>query len=48
MLLHVTNGDSAAGTLRETSLGGDVLAWRDVLNEDRCCATASAKRAPGS
>ena len=33
MLLHVTNGDSAAGTLRETSLGGEVLAWRDVLNE---------------
>ena len=32
-MLHVTNGDSAAGTLRETSLGGDVLAWRDVLNE---------------
>jgi hypothetical protein len=33
MLLHVANGDSTAGTLRETSLGGDVLAWRDVLNE---------------
>jgi hypothetical protein len=33
MLLHVTNGDSTAITLRETSLGGDVLAWRDVLNE---------------
>jgi hypothetical protein len=33
MLLHVTNGDSTAITLRETSLGGYVLAWRDVLNE---------------
>jgi hypothetical protein len=33
MLLHVTNGESTAVTLRETSLGGDVLPWRDVLNE---------------
>jgi hypothetical protein len=32
-LLHVTNGDSAAGTLRETSLAGAVLAWRDALHE---------------
>jgi hypothetical protein len=32
-VLHVTNGDSAAQTLQETSLGGDVLAWRDALHE---------------
>jgi hypothetical protein len=31
--LHVTNGDSAAGTLRETSLAERVLPWRDVLHE---------------
>ncbi|HEU0168524.1 MAG TPA: DUF1835 domain-containing protein [Chloroflexota bacterium] len=31
--LHVTNGDSAGGTLREAGLGGDVLPWRDVLHE---------------
>jgi hypothetical protein len=31
--LHVTNGDSTAATLRETSLGGDVLPWRDALHE---------------
>ncbi|MBV8086884.1 MAG: DUF1835 domain-containing protein [Chloroflexi bacterium] len=31
--LHVTNGDSAGGTLQETGLGGDVLPWRDVLHE---------------
>jgi len=31
-LLHVTNGDSTASTLRRTRLGGDVLAWRDVLH----------------
>jgi hypothetical protein len=33
MTLHVTNGDSTAATLRETSLGGDVLAWRDALHD---------------
>src|SRR3954471_9217319 len=32
-LLHVTNGDSAGDTLRQTSLGGEVLVWRDVLHE---------------
>ena len=32
-MLHVTNGDSAAQTLRQTTLGGTVLAWRDTLHE---------------
>jgi hypothetical protein len=32
-MLHVTNGESVAGTLRRTSLGGDVLSWNDVLHE---------------
>jgi hypothetical protein len=31
--LHVTNGASTARTLRQTSLGGPVLAWDDVLYE---------------
>jgi hypothetical protein len=31
--LHVTNGDSAANTLRHTALGGIVVAWRDMLPE---------------
>ena len=31
--LHVTNGDSTAGTLRQTSLCGEVVAWRDALHE---------------
>jgi len=31
--LHVTNGDSAAGTLRETTLVERVLPWRDALHE---------------
>ena len=31
--LHVTNGDSAGNTLRRTTLGGAVLAWRDTLHE---------------
>jgi hypothetical protein len=33
MTLHVTNGESAGGTLRLTGLGGSVLAWNDVLHE---------------
>jgi len=32
-LLHVTNGESPAGTLRQTGIGGEVLSWRDVLHE---------------
>jgi len=31
--LHVTNGDSAGNTLRQTALGGAVLSWQDVLHE---------------
>jgi hypothetical protein len=32
-LLHVTNGESAGNTLRQTSLGGAVLPWQDTLHE---------------
>jgi DNA-binding transcriptional MerR regulator len=32
-LLHVTNGESAGNTLRQTGLGGAVLPWHDVLHE---------------
>src|SRR5215213_5294573 len=32
-VLHVTNGESAAGRLRRTRLGGFVLAWNDALHE---------------
>jgi hypothetical protein len=31
-VLHVTNGDSTAETLRRTSLGGATLPWRDALH----------------
>ena len=31
--LHVTNGDSVAGTLACSSLRGPAVAWRDVLHE---------------
>src|SRR5262245_7299409 len=31
-VLHVTNGDSAAGTLRSGGIADFVLAWRDVLH----------------
>jgi hypothetical protein len=33
VLLHVTNAESAADTLRRTALGGAVLAWQDTLHE---------------
>jgi hypothetical protein len=32
-MLHVTNGDSAAISLRRTGVTGDVIAWRDILHE---------------
>jgi redox-sensitive transcriptional activator SoxR len=31
-LLHVTNGEGAGNTLRQTALGGAVLPWQDVLH----------------
>ena len=31
--LNITNGDSAAGTLREAGTAGKIVAWRDVLHE---------------
>src|SRR4051794_10451876 len=32
-LLHITNGESAANTLRQTALGGAVVSWTDTLHE---------------
>jgi hypothetical protein len=32
-MLHITNGDSAAGTLRQAGIPGAVLSWKDVLHE---------------
>ena len=32
-LLHVTDGESAGNTLRQTALGGAVLPWQDTLHE---------------
>jgi hypothetical protein len=32
-MLHITNGDSAADTLHQTGLEGEVISWRDVLHE---------------
>ncbi len=39
-VLHVTNGESAGNTLRQTSIGGAVLAWQDVLHEGPVQAVA--------
>jgi hypothetical protein len=32
-LLHITNGESAGNTLRQTALGGAVVSWQDVLHD---------------
>lgn len=32
-MLHITNGDSTAGSLRDSGIAGPVIAWRDVLHE---------------
>jgi hypothetical protein len=34
-MLHITNGDSAGGSLIVSCLPGEVLAWADVLYEGR-------------
>ena len=39
-LLHVTNGESAGGSLRETRLDGTVLPWLDALHEGPVPAVA--------
>lgn len=33
VMLHITNGDCAAATLRQTAIPGEVMAWSDVLHE---------------
>ena len=42
-LLHVTNGDSAGNTLRQTGLGGAVVSWQDTLHEGPVPAVARAE-----
>jgi DNA-binding transcriptional MerR regulator len=42
-LLHVTNGESAGNTLRQTGLGGAVLSWQDVLHEGPVPAVTPAE-----
>ena len=32
-MLHVTNGDAAAGVIEAAEIGGEILPWRDVLHE---------------
>jgi Domain of unknown function (DUF1835) len=32
-MLHITNGDSVGGTLRQTGLPGAILTWKDILHE---------------
>jgi hypothetical protein len=42
--LHVTNGESAAGTLREAALDGVVLSWDDVLHVGPLAADPAESR----
>ena len=42
-VLHVTNGESAANTLRRTTLGGAVLSWQDVLHAGPVPAVSRAE-----
>src|SRR5438105_7338356 len=46
-LLHVTNGESAGNTLRQTTLGGAVLPWQDTLHEGPVPALRSEERRVG-
>lgn len=32
-MLHITNGDSVGGTLRQTGLPGAIVTWKDMLHE---------------
>jgi len=32
-ILHITNGDTACGVMRQAGFDGEVLPWRDVLHE---------------
>ena len=32
-MLHITNGDAAAGRMAEAGIPGDIVPWRDVLHE---------------
>ena len=41
-VLHVTNGDSAAGTLRDGGIADLVLAWQDVLHSGPVPAVSTA------
>ncbi len=42
--LHLTNGESAAGTLRQTGIPGMVISWDDVLHEGPVPANLSLEQ----
>lgn len=42
-MLHITNGDSAGGTIAECGFGGEVISWRDVLHEGPVPAVLSLR-----
>jgi hypothetical protein len=45
-VLHITNGDSTVASLGRARIGGDVVAWRDVLHEGPVPPLAPAELRP--
>lgn len=42
-MLHITNGDCAAQKLRESGIGGEIVAWREVYNHGPVFADGADK-----
>ncbi|MGU3566723.1 DUF1835 domain-containing protein [Paenibacillus sp. D51F] len=42
-MLHITNGDFAAQKLRESGIGGEIVAWREVYNHGPVFADGADK-----
>ena len=45
--LIITNGDDAVSRMREARIGGEILPWRDILNEGRVPASLSLEELSG-
>lgn len=45
--LHITNGDMAADLIRQSGVGGEVVAWRDVLHQGPVPAGLSLEELSG-
>jgi hypothetical protein len=43
-MLHITDGESVAGTLRESAIPGDVKVYGDLMTKDRRQPALTGKR----